>query len=457
MASDLPQVSPFQSLTAAGVGGTGVVLAIDAGGLASLRQLREVALNDFTLPDLGSVTLLLHRRELPFTEDAKLVVDGSEVPGGPQALVSGLQVWSGSVSGIEGSRVFLVLDPGAASGFVQLPPDYGETMIYVGADEPGTIRVVPERELSVLGFRAPTGFCKGQRFAPEEQPLFPSSGSGAPGIAALTVANCRLALETDWQIYRKFHTVSGLTNYVTKLVAAVSEQYFIDVQTTFSIAYLGIHTNSNDGWTSQESGGDTGALLDEFRAAWGVNWPAQADLAHFLSGASLGGGLAYVNVLCNHTFGYGVSANLDASINWNHWTGAPGNFWDFMVFAHELGHNFGSLHTHDYCPPLDQCYDNCNATNVCTRGTIMSYCHLCAGGVSNVDLRFHPVTANIMRTRVNASCLPDGRLVPGDFVQYRVRFNPLFTAGAKSATLEWVHDAPNAIQPFRVGLSGIAN
>src|SRR6185295_15023393 len=173
-----------------------------------------------------------------------------------------------------------------------------------------------------------------------------------------------------------------------------------------------------------ENGGDTGTLLQEFRGAWGTNWPAEANLAHFLSGAPLGGGLAYVNVLCDHSFGFGVSADLSATVNWSNWTGAPGDFWDFLVFAHELGHNFGSLHTHDYCPPLDRCADNCTGTTACTRATIM-------------------------RQRANASCLEGTELAPGDFVQYRVRFNPLFSTGAKSATLSFPHDAPNALKPFR--------
>jgi len=451
---ELPQVaSPFHRL--ASVGGAGFALAIDAQGLSSLGGYREVALREFALPDLGPVTLLLRRRELPFTADSKLVVDGVEVPGGPRSLVGGLQVWGGAVSGIEGSRVFLVVDESAARGFVELPLDYGETL-FIGSDAPGRMQIVADRELPALGVRPPVDFCRGELFAPQRTPPS-SSGLGDPSTEALTVANCRLALETDWQLYHKFNSASRTTVYVTGLVAAASDQYFTDVQTTLSIAYLGLHTTSNDGWTTQDTGGDTGALLAEFRARWGVTWPAEADLAHFLSGASLGGGVAYVNVLCDPSFGYGVSANLDANIIWGSWTGAPGDFWDFMVFTHELGHNFGSLHTHDYCPPLDQCYDNCNGTNVCTRGTIMSYCHLCAGGVSNVDLHFHPVNANIMRQRVNASCLRATSLAAGDFLQYRVRLNPLFTAGAKSATLEFAHDAPNEARPFHVRLSGIAN
>ena len=457
-AARLPRLrAPFQRLASAS--GPGQVLVIDAAALAGLRALREVALNDFPLPGLGPVTLVLQRRELPIRADSKLVIDGREVAGGLRRLVGELQIWSGSVSGLAGSRVFLVLDGGVVRGYFQLPSE-PERWIFAISDGPGRVRLVREPELEALGVRRPgPDVCAGQLVAPGGAALArtPPRPQGLP-TAALTATDCRLAIETDWQLYQLFNSSALLTSYVTGLVAAASDQYFADVQSTLSIAYLGVHTNSNDGWTSQETpGAGTYELLEEHRAAWGTTWPAEAELAHFLSGAPLGGGIAYLDVLCNTEYGFGVSANLGADIDWPNWTGAPGDFWDYLVFAHELGHNFGSYHTHDYCPPLDDCYDNCTGNTNCPRGTIMGYCHLCPGGVSNVDLRFHPVTSEIIRERVNASCMDATVLQPGDFVQYRVRFNPWTTTGAKSAALVFEHDAPNAQQPFRVQLTGTAN
>src|SRR5690606_25285714 len=62
--------------------------------------------------------------------------------------------------------------------------------------------------------------------------------------------------------------------------------------------------------------------------------------------------------------------------------------WDLVVAAHELGHNFGAIHTHNYNPPLDGCGNgDCSAP---FGGTIMSYCHTCSGGLGNITLHFHP-------------------------------------------------------------------
>jgi hypothetical protein len=454
VASDPAAVAaPFRRLRTAG--GPGLALEVDSAALASLAGLREVELLGFPLASHGAVTLVLRRRELPIAEDAKLVVDGREVPGGMHALTRDLQVWSGSVEGLTGSRVFLTFDGSSVGGFLELP-DALERRILVLSDGPGRVRLVAEAELRALGLGEPTELCAGQLPVRGRTPVLPTvpTQPGALARVPTVLSECRLAIETDWQLFQTLTSTALLTTYVTGFVAAASEQFLTDAQVTLAIAYLGVHTNANDGWDSQENGGGTYELLEEHRAAWGTNWPAEADLAHFLSGADLGGGIAYLDVLCHDEYGFGVSANLRGDIDWPSWTGAPGDFWDFLVFAHELGHNFGSYHTHDYCPPFDECASNCNGVTNCTRGTIMGYCHGCAGGVANVDLHFHPATADIMRHSIEASCLSDARLAPGDFVEYLVRFNPLFTPGAKSANLEFGHDAPNAPQPFRVRLSG---
>ena len=85
----------------------------------------------------------------------------------------------------------------------------------------------------------------------------------------------------------------------------------------------------------------------------------------------------------------------------------------------------------------------------------MSYCHTC-GGMDNIDLRFHQVVANTMRQAVQASCLGESTLSQNGYVQYLVRFDPLGGLGARSASMQFVHDAPNATNAFRLILGGDA-
>ncbi|MEZ6019495.1 MAG: M12 family metallo-peptidase [Planctomycetota bacterium] len=97
-----------------------------------------------------------------------------------------------------------------------------------------------------------------------------------------------------------------------------------------------------------------------------------------MSGASLGGGVAYLDVLCNQNYGFGVSGNMTGGTQFP--VSQSSNTWDFVVMAHEIGHNFSTSHTHNYCPPLDQCppsqyFGQCQNSQVCiSNGTIMSYC-----------------------------------------------------------------------------------
>ena len=447
----------------------GVELTVDPEGLADLAGLDRVRLHGFPVPSGGDLTLELQRIPLPVAADAVLAVDGVPVPGGLRGALGDLSTWGGSALEWPGSRVFLALRESGPQGWIELPFEDGRflhlsTEVPATAGVPAACRVVSEDDLLGLAPSARPPICSGAELpsAPSGAPgrgatPTPTTGGDPPTSGVVTVAACRLAIETDWQFFQLFGNTPDATAYVTGLIAAISDAYFTHVQTTLSIAYLGLHSTAADPWTAPDLGASASAVLSEFRSAWNSGgWPVPADLAHFLSGADLGGGIAYVDVLCRQNFAYGVSGNLNGNIDWGTWSGSPGSFtWDFVVVAHELGHNFGAEHTHEYCPPIDTCYANCSAGTSCSLGTLMSYCHTC-GGMNSVDLRFHPQVANIMRSNVDASCLGDASLQAGDHVLYRLRFAPRSGAGVKSATLSVEHDAANAPSPFTLDVTGLA-
>lgn len=450
--------APIESLPASA--GSGIAFRFDPAGLAELRALQHARMHGFPVPGVGDATLELRRVPLPIAPGAVLRVDGVDVPGGLAAAIGDLSVWSGSILEVPGSKVFLALSDEGSRGYLELPfPGNRFVHLVTEAGPEPLVHLVRNADMPAALLAQTVDFCAEPLIPPGQAADSTPGAAELPGTEALTAADCRIAIETDYQLYQKFGSVGATTTYVTQMMAAISDQYFTDVQTTLSIEYLGIYSNAGDPWTSQDSGGSTGALLDEFRNDWVANgWPVAANLAHFVSGANLGGGIAYMNVLCNQTWGFGVSANISGTINWGAWTGQPGNFaWDFVVVAHEIGHNFGANHTHSYCPPLDLCYTNCvvPATTACSQGTIMSYCHLC-GGLDNIDLEFGPMISNIMRNAVNSSCLGLSALAGGDYVQYLVRFAPWGAIGVRNATLQFTHDAPNATQPFRIQLRGTA-
>lgn len=145
-----------------------------------------------------------------------------------------------------------------------------------------------------------------------------------------------------------------------------------------------------------------GGMLDAFRVEWATN-PALVniprDITHLLTRRTNTGtgGIAYVDVTCWQDYAFGLSSYLNGGSTY-----IPGTYaWNLNVVAHELGHNFGSNHTH-WCGwstgPIDNCYDlegSCSGyTNNPTAqvGTIMSYCHAISGG--SVNLVFHETVEN---------------------------------------------------------------
>lgn len=221
-----------------------------------------------------------------------------------------------------------------------------------------------------------------------------------------------IAIDCDYEMYTHFSSnLANATAYVVSLMNVVSLVYQRDLEAELLVPYLNFWTTVSDPYT----GATTGAQLPEFRTWWNTNRTGVSrNLAHLLSGRSLGGGIAYVGVLCSSTNGYGVSA-IDASYTYPTNTST----WDVSVVAHELGHNFGSYHTHScnwqalgYLPTnalIDSCQTGeggCLSPSPHVppdKGTIMSYCHLLTGGQANIRLDFHPICIDYMRQSIDAA------------------------------------------------------
>lgn len=219
---------------------------------------------------------------------------------------------------------------------------------------------------------------------PAERPPFSADGgvAGTPPCRQI-----RIAFETDHEFLQLFGgNANAATGYISTLASALTSIYGRDLNTRVAAVYSRLWTTPSDPWTAA----NTSEQLEQFVGHWNVNMSSiSRDLAHFLSGRGLGGGVAYLPGLCNG-LPFGLSANL-AGFFPTPLVDNNGQNWDIMVTAHEIGHNFGAPHTHSYAPPIDGCGSSpqdCSAA-VSDSGTIMSYCHLCSGGMSNVKLRFH--------------------------------------------------------------------
>ncbi len=370
--------------------------------LDALRAHRRLRFADVELPGGRLVDLELRRIDLERMRFG-VRVDDSPWPTWSQDL--SLSVWRGAVEGEPGSDVVLSFSRVGSRGWVRSTGRTFHLIAEPGADSDWSAsvsRLTTEDELLARG-QSLGDFCRYDEV--QDVPLIRAEeSSGYQGGAPLDTLLIELAIETDYQLFQQFGDVNAEAAYVGALLAAVSDKYDEEIDVVLGYPYVQFYTNPNDPWNPQDNGGSASALLSAFQSAWGGgNIPAGADLGHFLSGAGLGGGVAFLGGLCS-TGRFAVSGNINGGLQFP--VQQQSGNWDFMVVAHETGHNFNAPHTHEFCPaPLDSCapsgyWGPCqSSTNCAGGGTIMSYCHLCSGGTNNIQLGFHPLNRIRMRTR----------------------------------------------------------
>lgn len=404
----IPQVdAPVEPLGASADSGE-LDLRLRPQGVTRLFTNERVLLRGLSLADGALVDLSLERIDLR-RGAIGLRVDDHDAIGFDAALE--LSVWIGRVADRSGeSEAALAFSQAGVFGWVRL----GGRLDHFATRGHGRLSVSSETLRPGRG-GAPALTCAATALpspAPIAMPPAATSGRIGPKPPRIVRYRCRIAVETDWQLYQVFGgDLAAEVTYVTSLLTWVGYRFEEQIGVSLEYPYLQLHTQSNDPWHSQDIGGNCIDLVYELQAAWTGNIPAGADLAHFLSGANLGCGAAFIGGLCDPTRNFGVTGNIDGQNQFPIQVG-PSNF-NFYGVTHELGHNFDAIHTHDYCPPIDQCappgyFGPCQTQRVCTtQGTLMSYCHGCPGGFQNITTYFHPRSVEDMRGWVEtAGCLP---------------------------------------------------
>jgi len=382
--------TPLRGLEAGG-GSVGTPLVIDHAVVEQLARVGSARIAAFPLEDGVSVDLDLHRIRV-LSGDARVVVGtdaGDRAIARPDVLLLG-----GSVVSSTGSTVFLSFFRDGVNGYVEVD---GHTHVISSgpSDRPRQPIVY---DLTTL----PAGVIDFEPFvchtpAPAD---IPWSGRSA----GRSVAPCRVAqvgIDSDWEFTNRLFggDVDASAAYALTLVGAISQIYQRDLNIRMEITFLRVWDTSDDPWTQT----DIGRQLTQFRNYWQIfMYDVPRNDAHLLSGRNLGGGVGELPGLCQGVHGgYALSANLGGFFPYPAVDFDRQN-WDPYVVGHEFGHNFGAPHTHEMTPPVDTC-----ASGGCIHdGTIMSYCHLCPGGLRNIRLGFHErnVNENILPFLDSLSC-----------------------------------------------------
>lgn len=207
--------------------------------------------------------------------------------------------------------------------------------------------------------------------------------------------------EVDNDIYRD----KGGTNQTVNYISAI----FNEVATLYANEDLRIVISEIFVWDSNSpySGQSSSSLLSQFQQR---RTSFNGDLAQLLS-YKASGGIAVLDGLC-HPYN---SAKMSFSSIGSSFRNVPDYSFTVMVVAHELGHLFGSHHTHACVwngngTAIDACAGfvegNCGSAPIPQGGgTIMSYCHLQRVGI-NFSAGFGIQPGNVIRNNVaQASCL----------------------------------------------------
>jgi len=197
--------------------------------------------------------------------------------------------------------------------------------------------------------------------------------------------------------------VQTATNWITSI--------FNNVQTIYANDGISTALRSVFVWTEQDP--YSGTSSSDYLEAFIVRRPIfDADVAQFVTtnGGGLGGVAGGIGSIC-------TPRNMSFSdVNFGFST-VPSYSWTVQVITHELGHVYGSPHTHGcYWNGNNTSIDGCGTTAgfvegncvtgpIPSSGTIMSYCHLVSAGI-NFANGFGPQPTARILAHVNASrCL----------------------------------------------------
>ena len=236
--------------------------------------------------------------------------------------------------------------------------------------------------------------CGAEEYGPRRDVM--PMGMQPPPSTSNQLTDCiEVAIDIDFHTYGTFgNDCYPAVEWALAILAGVNTIYMESVDALINVQASYIHvwetTDPYDGITN-----DASSMLNTFRLEWQNNSNlagVQRDLVHLLTRRENTGtgGIAYLDVVCFPAYAAGFSSYLQAGNTYD-----LNNYaWNLNVVGHELGHNFGSNHTH-WCGwsngPIDNCYDvegSCTNNPQAQVGTMMSYCHAVAGG--SVNLEFHP-------------------------------------------------------------------
>jgi hypothetical protein len=394
------------------------VVTFDAGLVPALLKTAAggtVRVADWPVAPDTRAAVILQRREI-YAPDAKVfVVDGR---GQHEIPRSRLVFFFGTAEDGSELSVFAAVDPdtGSVDGFSQTREALHE--LHPLSEVPSRYLVAPPEFFQAERGESPTFTC-GQDGAPlpfledkDEMRRMAEAADSifAPAISTLHTGTIAVDTDNEFMSLKFGDNTTTATNFIASLIAAVSVVYERDtlVRLYQGTTFLRVSTTPDPYVQVGSDSAGRLAKLEEVSNVWNTTYAGVTrTVVAMLSGKETSGGasgIAWITAsLCSKYYG--------TSFNQLFVSGTTLSSFETHVLAHEIGHNFGSPHTHCYTTPIDNCYNaqsgcysgatSCPAAQTINgvpnvKGTLMSYCHIPAssGGVNGCTATsvFHPRT-----------------------------------------------------------------
>ena len=396
---EFPIVEVFNRQTRSAVADVARRRAVKAG---TVLQLRRDVLADLVNRNAQSLTLHLPTFagtpvELELVQ-VNLFAPGfnvvtSDSNGEPVTYEQGTHYW-GMIKGLEGSLAAVSVFKDELIGSFSSPKDGNFVLGKLGGNNPNRDHILyAEKDL--------TSTIPVSCDMPDDNTAF--SPDQANESAAQVTRCVKVFIEADFDLFQNKGGVNETVNYLTG-VFNQSAALYNNEGLPISISEIFV-------WTSPSpyNGSSSGQQLGQFQS---TRTSFNGDIAQLVDLQNQGGIAAGFNGFCNSN----TSQRECYSGIFPFFSDVPTYSWTVYVFTHEMGHLFGSRHTHacvwngnntaiDGCGPAAGFSEGCNGPIPSNGGTIMSYCHLNSVGI-NFSLGFGPQPGNVIRNAFNsASCL----------------------------------------------------
>lgn len=396
-----PTKEPFDRQTRSATADANRRRAVTAGTILRLRgkDLKDLVNNDepsltLRLPTFGGppVELELVKVNL-FAPGFNVVTSTSNDQ--PVTYQHGTHYW-GTIKGIEDSLATISVFDNEVIGSFSSPERGNFVLGKLGGNNPQNDHILyAEDDLTSpmpLHCEMPDD---GTVFSPEQL---------ADSFTAQVTRCVKVFVEADFDLFQNRGSVGETVNFVTA-VFNQSAALYSNEGIPISISEIFVWTTP-----SPYNAGNSQQQLSQFQS---VRTSFNGDIAHLVDLQSNQGGIAAgFNGFCNPNRSQSQCySGIDPFF-----ADVPTYSWTVYVFTHEMGHLFGSRHTHacvwngngtaiDGCGPAAGFSEGCNGPIPPGGGTVMSYCHINSVGI-NFSQGFGPQPGNVIRNAFNgASCL----------------------------------------------------